>query len=143
MRIEGVSTALLWRGIVALCASSLLLREALEPSAPTLAEVHGEKPVDRPSAASNAARREVELYPAMTAHPVFEPSRQPWRPAVIEAHNTLPTARRSAAIPPQGYVLTGLVTGVHQRWALLRGNSGKSIFLTEGQVWGRLDRNTD
>ena len=41
---------------------------------------------------------------------------------------------RPVPLPPQGYLLVGLVTGLHQRSALVRDRFGKTVFLVEGAV---------
>jgi hypothetical protein len=135
LRIEGVSPSLLWRAALALAAAILLVREGLALAAiqlPPAPDRQGVVAWRAPTAAAPFAA--PAAYPSIALHPLFDPSRQAWTPPGTPA---IPSngASMASAVPPQGYLLVGLVTGLHHRSALLRDRSGKTVFLVEGQAF--------
>jgi hypothetical protein len=72
-------------------------------------------------------------YDAIGAHPIFEPSRQPWTPQAIKTSSVVVETQPGNPALPRGYILFGIVTGPHEHFALLHDAMHKSIFLHEGE----------
>jgi hypothetical protein len=144
MRISRIPVPLVWRSGLAFFASVLLLHEVLtSPSSLVYGEDIGQRPNDHPLHIASPAVEQA-IYPAITAHPLFDPSRTPWAPPARKLAAQAPPMLPTALLPPRGYLLLGLVNAPHQRSALLRDPFGKTVFLTEGQLlanWtvGRID----
>jgi len=120
-----------WRAALVLTGAALLAAETIYPweipqaTAPAAAAA--------PSALAPPAPRGGGDYPAIAAHPLFDPSRAPWtapppRPAAVPAPDGATTG------PLDGYVLTGMVGSGGARTAILRGGDGKSVLLSEGDA---------
>lgn len=133
MRLDRFNKPLVWRGALAFLALVLFVKELVSKTkAPRFGRDTIISADEAPLLRSTSAP--VLTYPAIALHPVFDPSRQPWvPPAVPQPLQGAPTIK-AAPPPPRGYVLIGLVTSLHQHSALLRGPSGKTVFLTEGQL---------
>jgi len=135
MRTSRRFSPLTWRLCLALLAGAALIRESLMSSAPALGPDAGASPpATKPVEASQASQSAPATYTAIAAHPVFEPSRQPWAPPAVHLTDQTAPVVQAALVPPRGYMLVGIVTTQHQQWALLRDPFGKTIFVTEGRV---------
>jgi hypothetical protein len=123
-----------WRSTVALLAALAALWQwampielpvsALPPS-PTAAAL----------AMADPAAPVSPAYPAIAAHPLFYPARQPWVPLPPKATLPVPAAPAPTAPHPlQKYQLIGVVISDGARTALLKpSDGGKTVAISEGQ----------
>ena len=83
-------------------------------------------------AAEAPAARAVD-YPAIAEHPLFYPTRKPWKPPPPPAPAPPPPAVAAAPSPLTNYFLVGVVVSDSMRSALVRAQANKILTLSEGQ----------
>ena len=120
---------LAWRGLLLVAAASIAAAQLMLPTAisiyrraPAPPALLSPKPGGEPAP--------ITVYPAITDHPLFYPTRMPYAAPKTPA----PAPAAPELIPLHNYTLIGIILSQGVRMALLRPNAGgPTIFAKEGQ----------
>ncbi|HKM73467.1 MAG TPA: hypothetical protein VKF83_02925 [Stellaceae bacterium] len=130
--LAAITAPLSWRAVLVLMAALPVAAEWIAPRelaqyAPALGTAINVPPQGSPAAAPSAG-----TYPAIAAHPLFYPTRQPW--AAPPPPAAAPATAQTGPTPLANYILSGVVITNANRVALLKSsNTAKTIALAEGR----------
>jgi len=126
--------ALGWRMAAVAVGATLVMHVVTMPPPDPLSLAELRRSTTAPTGAAPAPKPNSTpfdaTYPAINAHPVFYPSRTPWKPP--------PPPRREPVVAPPpsltSYSLVGVVISGDARRALIKPrNENKTVLLAEGQ----------